>query len=153
MKGLGEGTETHFISEQNISFRLSRTLGFMLGNMANYAEEYSFHTIKNGKPVVFSPFNLKPLQPLSIIIYSDLVKPTIFGDAYVNILKLVPLPPQSESTEMTIYESHHLDYIPVKMMRLNTIHFKICTHSGDTIHFQDQSLPSIINLVLKRNDE
>lgn len=94
-----------------------------------------------------SEFDVKELNPAWMFIYTDFVSPTIIGDKYSNLLKLIPYKKGVKSGGFYSFSS--LDFFNVNKTSIRTIEFNIKTHSGsDFRYFNDGSVS--MTLIFKK---
>jgi hypothetical protein len=94
--------------------------------------------------------NLKKCLPNTIILVADMIKCTIFGDRYVNLLKLIPVLGESNGEYMS-YEPSNLDFIDVIPQHLSSFSFALLDLSSDQhIPFIDNSCKTMINILFRK---
>jgi len=80
-----------------------------------------------------SKFDLREINPAWMFIYADFVAPTIIGENYSNLLKLIPYKNGVKSGGFYSFSS--LDFFNVNKTSIKTLEIIIKTHSGSDFKF------------------
>jgi hypothetical protein len=94
-----------------------------------------------------SAFDVREFNPAWMFIYSDFVSPTIIGDKFNNLLKLVPYKNNQKSGGF--YNFSSLDFFNVNKQNIRTLEFNIKTHSGSDYKFFNNDNASL-TLIFKK---
>lgn len=116
--------------------QLAEILGLQqVSYLAEEEEEYEVlsETIKGNIPVRAMDINA---GVHSLFVYCDIVKPTIVGDSYSQILRTVQVPKvEFGETVQKIYDRIH--YYPLNSKEFQTIEIDIKDDTGKTIRFEE----------------
>lgn len=131
---------------------LSPLLAYILGASPSTNEEYAeLHLTKEkNKGGFISLIDVKRLIPHSMLLYCDIIKPVMIGDTYAKVLKLIPVGNINTKSQFKIYESQHLDFIPLENNSLTSVHFQLRHSNGEIVLFGDNQSEVLINVVLRR---
>ena len=81
--------------------------------------------------------NLEHSIPPWLILYCDVVKPTIVGHSYVPILKILPIEHKSgQNFSGIFYEFDSLEYFEIGINSFQTITFQLRMHDGNFVEFE-----------------
>lgn len=95
-----------------------------------------------------SVINFFSLIPHTLFLYSNIVEPSIIGNQYAPILKIVPHEDDSDSL-MYHHEIKNLEYMNLKNTNFSILEFEIRDAAGNLIDFR-QDYPTIVNLLFKK---
>jgi hypothetical protein len=87
--------------------------------------------------------------PATMLLYSDMIKPTMFGDRNVQILKLVPTDQGLGETTVS-YECRHLDFAEVNSDHIMSISFVLRRFDGKLIEFTKENSEVLYNIVFRK---
>jgi hypothetical protein len=127
---------------QPMSFTLSEPLSYVLGRA------------DNNKLVIQSPrtlfsareANLDRCKPSTGFLHCDFITPSILGNKYAKVLKMIPL-----NSSLGTFECQHLNFIPINTNNLSTMHFQLTDDNGNVIKFSKENNDDIlINLVFEQ---
>ena len=79
------------------------------------------------------PLQMSALKPQYIMLYADFIKPSIVGESYSKLLKIIQIPNHNanyHTEEFQLQESHSLENT-----LLQTMHFELRSHTGELINF------------------
>jgi hypothetical protein len=131
---------------------LESFLGFSTleyGNKFSRTEETFFISTNVEHPYLLDrPFNIFALQSKFLIVYCSIIKPSIAGDEYMKILKVIPIKSQSTNPYITI-EFENEDYYELITSQIHIINIEIRSHDGDLIEFKNASDEININMLFK----
>lgn len=71
----------------------------------------------------------------SFYIYTNIVKPSLVGDSNIQILRVVPIPGNSEFGEQVVQIYKNPQYVPLLMTDFDTIEIDIKDDTGNRIPF------------------
>ena len=86
--------------------------------------------------------------PIAVLLYADIVAPTIIGSKYVKMLKLFPYA-QNRWNERGSFECNHLAFIPVEQTYIGNIKFTILDAAGEELKFAEDE-PTFVTVVFKK---
>ncbi len=86
----------------------------------------------------------KEKNPSSIFVYSDMITESLVGGVPLQVLKIIPVPSENDSTVMT-FRPDTVEYHKVNRKFLDLLHFKIRSHDGSTISVVPRDGENIIN--------
>ena len=93
-------------------------------------------------------FNIDYLKPKYMMLYADFIQPSIVGESYSKLLKIIQIPNNNanyHTDEFQHQETHSLENTLIK-----TMHFEIRSHTGELINFAD-SKNIFLNLLFSKN--
>ena len=79
------------------------------------------------------PLQMSALKPQYIMLYADFIKPSIVGESYSKLLKIIQIPNHNanyHTEEFQLQESHSLENTLIQ-----TMHFELRSHTGELINF------------------
>lgn len=121
----------------------------------NYEKYVPFHMVRNGMlennipnqgmkitgpdiAIVFNGTpNLRYLHPKYLIIYSNILNPSLIGGDFSKILKVVPV--KYTESSFHIEEMENKDYITLQNNVLHILEFEIRTHDGSFVRYPESS--------------
>jgi hypothetical protein len=74
-------------------------------------------------------------RPAYLMIYSDLVKPTLISSSYANILRIVPVKSVEKDIEYQSTEFKNVEFRELSNNMVNIIKVDIRSHSGELVQF------------------
>jgi len=80
-----------------------------------------------------NPINMEYFTPSYVMMYSNIVEPTIIGGNYSNILKIFPV--ITSQDEYVIHQFKHREFHSLLNNEVKNINLQFRTHSGDYIYF------------------
>ena len=89
------------------------------------------------------PININYFSPNFLMLYSNIVNPTIIGGTFCNILKIVPVKKHPENYVIT--EFKHEEYVDLLNSEINEIEISIRSHEGSFAAFDSEN-DVILNL-------
>jgi hypothetical protein len=92
------------------------------------------------------PIDLTRLLPNHILVYSDLVRPTLMGSTYQQVIKYVPI----SKDDLNSYESEHLEFVNIHSNYIPSFHVWIGTTGGKTIKFKEDDAEVLFNFVFRK---
>jgi len=90
-------------------------------------------------------------KPNYVMMYSNIVSPTIVGGEFQNILKVFPIP-TDKKTEYQIQEFKHYEYHNLSNYEIKDIEISFRSHSGDKVFFGGK-YDVIVNLLFTNYEE
>jgi len=106
-------------------------------------------TAEKPQQIVFpNKVNLDRCKPNVMLLYCNFITPSIIGDQYAKILKLIPITEKPSST-YTTYDCEHLDFFPLSTNFLSMLDFQLQDSSGKDIIFVNKQDTVLINLIFQ----
>lgn len=84
------------------------------------------------------PINMNYFYPSYIMLYSNIVAPTIIGGTYTNILKIFPI--ITTNDDYVIHQFKNPEYHTLLNNEIKNINLQFRTHSGDFIYFSSKEM-------------
>ena len=82
--------------------------------------------------------NLKYSISPFVFLYCDIVQASTLGHLSVPILKIIPIQlPPIYNTSGSFHEFDVLEYVSVAKKSMQTVGFKICSHDGTLVSYDD----------------
>ena len=134
-----------------IGFDVANVLGYQTGLISPksvaYDNKYMFIKSFSENPpnvIVFeSPINVNYYRPNYFVVYSNIVQPSIIGNMFSPILKIVPIVDAKEAYKLHDFKIREFYNIPNS--DVNEIKMEIRTHDGELVNFvSDQHI--VMNL-------
>jgi hypothetical protein len=128
---------------QPMSFTMSALLNYVLGRSS--AEK----VIVASPKTLFSAreADMERCKPNVGFLHCDFISPSIVGNKYAKVLKMIPLISASNTIEC-----QHLDFMTVNVNQLGSMHFYLTDDNGKIIKFSNQNSDDILlNLVFEQN--
>ena len=98
-----------------------------------------FKTGKNFETVQMSyPMNMEFFQPSYAMLYTDIVKPTIVGGGYANILKIFPIFKKSDN--YVIHQFRDPEHYALQNNEIKNISLVFKNHAGETLNFASKNI-------------
>jgi len=151
-KQFGEKVFTlDYTFDKKASLNINRPMRFKLSNLFSYV--IGMDSRKNEEIVINNPgkiystreVNLGRGKPNVIFLHCDFISPTIVGDKYMKVLKMLPLH-NSKS-----FECEHLDFMNITANNLSTIQIQLTDEKGKNIVFSKNNNDDVlINLVFQQ---
>ena len=141
-----------FTSSEPISVKFSNLLGYVLGATLHVEGEYKPINLTAERKTIglMQSIDCTRLRPHSFLIYCDIVRPSIIGNTYAKVLKLVPVPKEDKQQYFTFYECQHLDWVTLESNKLSLIQIQLRHTSGELIQFEMGGGNVLINLVFRQ---
>ena len=124
---------------------LSQILSYVLGMQPNKSGGNQGVQV-NTVSVTLGQGDLKKLFPQTVFCYCSLVMPSIVGDRYSPLLKLVPH--RETGGAMSYYESVSLEKKHLRARSFNTVTIELRDASGELIQFSQNAF-TIVNFVFQ----
>ena len=149
-QGAYEKTVTIQILKEASILHITKDLAFILGYGAEdftfkndiYYKPYVIGTFKSGKTsediIMSVPMNLSYFQPSYAMLYTDIVKPTIIGGEYANILKIFPIFKNSDN--YIIHQFKDPEHYSLQNKEIKTISLVFKNHAGETLNFASKNI-------------
>lgn len=130
-------------SKKNCVIRLSHNLAKFF-NVPNIDLSYTFkhkdvHLKKNTNTKIGNSINWYLFRPAYLMIYSDLVKPSLISSEYTNILRIVPVKKEDEIEYQSV-EFKNVEFREIANNFVNIINIQIRSHSGELVAFHSNFL-------------
>jgi len=116
------------------SKNLSKLLG-LNNNIENISEDYVIDLPKNTPFKAESVPNWDLFKPAYLMLYTDLVKPSLISDEYTNILKIIPILHTENDDNYQFQEFKTIEYREIANSYISEIKIEIRSHSGQFINF------------------
>lgn len=84
------------------------------------------------------PINIDYFQPSYAMLYSDIVKPTIIGSGYANILKVFPIFKRNDS--YLIHQFKDPEHYSLQNNEIKSITLNFKNHSGENLNFASKNI-------------
>ena len=149
-QGAYEKTVTIQIFVESSILHITKDLAVILGYGAEdftfkndiYYKPYVINTFKSGKTsediIMSVPMNLNYFQPSYAMLYTDIVKPTIIGGEYANILKIFPIFKNSDN--YIIHQFKDPEHYSLQNKEIKTISLVFKNHAGETLNFASKNI-------------
>ena len=127
----------------NFSFNLAKFLNLDMSELDTYEYQPSVikvKTIKNVLTKIGDKINWTIFRPAYLMIYSDLVKPTLISSEYTNILRIVPVKNEEKELEYQSIEFKNVEFREISNNFINIIRTEIRSHSGELVQFNSPFL-------------
>lgn len=121
---LGYGAED-WITRHNVSFKR-----YVFND---YTEDKDYHEF-----LMTNPININYFQPSYAMLYSDIVKPTIIGGNFTNILKIFPI--FQNDKNYIIHQFKDPEHYDLLNNEIKTITLMLKNHSGEDLHFANDNI-------------
>ena len=109
-------------------------------------KDYTVISLTNGVSYTFGKeVNLNALKPHLMIVYCNIVKPVIFGDNNLNILRVLSVPEGEEKTGVVLQEFQNKHFLELSNTEMTEIEINFRTQDGELIEFHGDS-DIILNL-------
>lgn len=135
------------IHRKDLTLSMSKNLALLLGYGAadfveakglffkvwdnNTLSSKGYHEIRMRDSI-----NVKYFAPSYIMLYSNIVTPTIIGGTYTNILKIFPI--ITTTDDYVIHQFKNPEYHTLLNNEIKNINLQFRTHSGDFIYFSSK---------------
>jgi len=96
--------------------------------------------IPKNSPTKLGKVNWHVFRPAYLMIYTDLVKPTLISSIYSNILKIVPVKSEDKDVDYQSTEFKTLEFRELANNVVNIIKIQIRSHSGELVQFNSNFL-------------
>ena len=126
--------------------RFDGKLAYLLGMTELYFPNEIFTVPEVEHYIPPYDINLARLAPNSMMLYTDIIQPIIIGSENAKILKHIPIK-HTEDGLLQMYESKHLNFIPLSHSRISSIVFKLMQYDGSPIKFSDSTEELIYSIV------
>lgn len=83
----------------------------------------------------YNTMDLKYFYPHYIMIYSNVISPTLVGGEYLKVLKIFPI--KYTDSNYTIIEFDHKEFIELQNTEIRELEFELRGHDGEYITFDD----------------
>lgn len=84
------------------------------------------------------PMNMEFFQPSYAMLYTDIVKPTIVGGGYANILKIFPIFKKSDN--YVIHQFRDPEHYALQNNEIKNISLVFKNHAGETLNFASKNI-------------
>lgn len=129
----------HVICKKNCSITLYNDLAILLGvpvfNSHSKSIGYSFECKANELVKIGNTIDWNVFRPAYLMIYSDMVKPTLISSEYTNILRIVPIKYSENQSEYQSVEFKNIEFKELANRFINIIQIDIRSHSGNLVQF------------------
>lgn len=130
-----------FVSVKNnceigVTYNLAKFLGMNMSGDSTIAKL----KINKNIPVKIGKVNWNIFRPAYLMIYTDLVKPTLISSNYANILKVVPVKSKEKDMEYQSSEFKTVEFREIASNAVNVIKIDVRSHSGELVQFNSNFL-------------
>jgi hypothetical protein len=138
----------------NIHFRtnaiivLSPLMAYCLGRPMLGKKKYRGIEGKVGESIVLGKFNLDRLYPSVMFLHCNFVSPSIIGNTFAQVLKIIPYKSDNEE-ELVQHDVEHLDFFLVSMNDQYLLTFEMKDARGRMIKFKNQDNALYLNLIFR----
>ena len=129
--------------EIGVSYYLAKFLNLGLLEAANFSltqEKVKMIINANVLTKIGNPINWQIFRPAYLMIYSDLVKPSLISSVYTNILRIVPVRKEEKNVEYQSQEFKNVEYRGLANNFVNIINIQVRSHSGELVQFNSNFL-------------
>jgi len=137
----------HVISTTNceisFSYNLAKFLNISIPNDESIEDKPEFIKMilkRNDNVKIGNRINWLIFRPAYLMIYSDLVKPTLISSEYTEILRIVPVKREEKDIEYQSIEFKNVEFREIANNFINVIKIEIRTHSGELVQFNSNFL-------------
>lgn len=137
----------HLTSKENceisISYHLAKFLNIEIlevDNMITKPEKIKFLIRKNTLTKLGKSINWYLFRPAYLMIYTDLVKPSLISSEYTNILRIVPVRKEEKNIEYQSIEFKNVEFREIANNFVNLINIQVRSHSGELVQFNSNFL-------------
>ena len=114
---------------------------FQKGNIVVSAEKNTSYLVP------YQPRNIQ-LFPNLLYVYADCVQLSPINDQYRQLLRIVPLPINSQDKQVTV-EFNQLEFVPLSHSIIEVLKFKIVTHDDEYVKPLNKNSIVYMNLLIK----
>jgi len=122
--------------ELSITYNLAKFFGM---NITNTNDLIKISIVKNS-PTKIGKINWHIFRPAYLMIYTDLVKPTLISSSYANILRVVPVKSENKDLDYQSTEFKTVEFREIANNVVNVIKLEIRSHSGELVQFNSNFL-------------
>lgn len=134
----------HVVSTKNCDITIHNDLAMLLGSpvLRNHSKTigYNFECKANEMVKIGTHIDLNVFRPAFLMVYCDIVKPTLISSEYTNILRIVPITYGKNQTEYQSVEFKNIEYKEIANNFINIIKTEIRSHSGNLVQFDSNFL-------------
>lgn len=120
-----------------ISYNLAKFFNMKILNPN--ASFVKMELLKN-TPTKLGNVNWHIFRPAYLMIYSDLVKPTLISSSFANILRIVPVKNAEKDVEYQSTEFKNVEFRELSNNVVNIIKIDVRSHSGELVQFNSNFL-------------
>lgn len=149
-KAIGETLLVFDIVDDKACFRLYKGMKIRMSPLFSYiiGKDITIFNEINAKYPLYITYekkiDLDRCKPNVLFLQCDFISPTIIGDKYARILKMIPFADGK-------YECKHLDFLNVAANDLSTVNMILTDESGKQIIFDENNVDDvIISLVFQK---
>ena len=139
-----EDNTLHVVSSKNCEITIYNDLAMLLGApvYSNHSRTmgYSFECRSYEMVKIGTNIDMNILKPAFLMVYCDIVKPTLISSDYTNILRIVPITYGKNQNEYQSVEFKNIEYKEISNNFINIIQTEIRSHSGNLIQFDSNFL-------------
>ncbi len=129
--------------ELKISYHLAKFLNLPIPNFddSTYIPKHIKVLLKvNTLTRIGNTINWQLFRPAYLMIYSDLVKPSLISSEYTNILRIVPVRKEEKNMEYQSFEFKNVEFREISNKFVNIINVQVRSHSGELVPFNSNFL-------------
>jgi hypothetical protein len=90
--------------------------------------------------------DLTRLEPGHVLVYTDVIAPTLMGSQYTQVLKFVPVSKEN----LVVYESEHLEFKRINCNYLPNIRLWLGGTGGSVVKFKKGDVEVLYNIIFRR---
>lgn len=98
---------------------------------------------------LFEKITFSKVSPRLLFLHCNFVSPTLVGESYGQILKIIPLEFENENITTLKYDVKNLDFFDVSMNDRSILEFKLCTVDNLLIPFKEESNEIFVTLLFR----
>lgn len=142
----------HLECSQDFKLRISGMLAYVLNKAASPTKP-AFWPLEGqqSQKQYIGKLNFEKLQPHTILLYCNFIKPLVVGNTFARVLQLIPYFDNSEKNAdgLMKYEAQHLDFLPLGMNDQTTLQFEMRNSNGDLVSFANETTEILLTLVFR----
>ena len=145
-------TNGHMLIEAKtkMSLTLGKHLSFVFGLSDAIPTAYATLRLESLQKHTFQyPRQDIPLFPNFVLLYCNAIKPSLMGDGFHKVLKVIPIS-NTKSEAYKRIEFEHEEFLPLATSEIQYIDFELRSHTGSFIEYVDRP-ETYITLSIKDN--
>jgi hypothetical protein len=139
-----ENNSLQVVSSKNCEITIYNDLAMLLGApvFSNHSKTmgYSFECRSYEIVKIGTNIDMNIHRPAFLMVYCDIVKPTLISSDYANILRIVPITYGKNPNEYQSVEFKNIEYKEISNNFINIIQTEVRSHSGSLIQFDSNFL-------------
>lgn len=123
-----------------MSKALACVLGLILPSEYLIREYAVTLTVEKNSRILGRAFvNLNHFKPQYLMIYCDIIKNSIIGNEYSNLLRIVPIDQNNKRSHQTV-DFKNITFHEIANYLVNRIKIEIRDHSGNIVNFENNNI-------------